>query len=210
MEPQDAVNYASFAKNSDTNKTGFSAIQLLTGQNPAFPGLAEANPASSNVESSNKYMQTLKTIDAARVKMREIDCDAKLKKVRSERINPNVEKFYNFGDPIFFFDDKKKEWKKATALIRLGKTIYLRFGNFLRRVAIEKVRPDVNGEIDLEESYVDQENEDSDDERFQEEETPVVDMTLDLDLNEKNEELQKRMEDLSEKDALNLKILKQK
>ena len=137
--------------------------------------------------------------------MREIDCDAKLKKVRSERINPNVEKFYNFGDPIFFFDDKKKEWKKATALIRLGKTIYLRFGNFLRRVAIEKVRPDVNGKIDLEDSYVDQENEDSDEERFQEEETPVVDMTLDLDLNEKNKELQKRMEDLSEKDALNLK-----
>ena len=95
--------------------------------------------------------------------------------------------------------------RKNGALIRLGKTIYLRFGNFLRRVAIEKVRPDVNGEIDLEESYVDQENEDSDDERFQEEETPVVDMTLDLDLNEKNKELQKRMEDLSEKDALNLK-----
>ena len=70
-------------------------------------------------------------------------------------------------------------------MIRLGKTIYLRFGNFLRRVPVEKVRPDLNGEIDLEESYVDTED-DVDNERFKEEETPVIDMSLDLDLNDKN------------------------
>ena len=133
-------------KNTDTNQTGFPPIQLMTGQNPKFPGLSEANPASSNLE------------NYARVKMREIDCDAKLKKVRSERINPKVEKFYNFGDPVFFYDDKRKQWKKATALIRLEKTFYLRFGNFLRRVAIDKVRPDINGEIDKEEGYAETEN----------------------------------------------------
>ena len=129
MTPQEAINHAAFAKNSDTNQTGFSPIQLMTGQNPTFPGLSEVNPASSNIDSSNKFMKTLKSIDSARVKMREIDCNAKLKKVRSERINPNVEKSYALGDPVFFYDDKKKEWKKATALIRLGKTLYLRFGN---------------------------------------------------------------------------------
>ena len=201
MDPQEAVNHASFAKNTDTNKTGFSPIQLMTGQNPAFPGLAEANPASSNVDSSSKYMKTLKSIDSARVRMREIDCDNKLKKVRSERINPNVEKFYDFGDPIFFFDEKKKEWKKATALIRLGKTIYLRFGNFLRRVPVEKVRPDLDGERDLEDSYVDTDN-DADEERFKEEETPVIDMSLDLDLNDKNKNLQEKMQNLAEKDTI--------
>ena len=151
MDPQEAVNHAAFAKNTDTNQTGFSPIQLMTGRNPKFPGLSETSPASSNRECSNKYMKTLKAIDSARVTMREIDCDLKLKKVRSERINPNVEKFYNLGDPVFFYDDKKKQWKKATALLRLGKTLYLRFGNFLRRVAIDKVRPDINGEIDNEE-----------------------------------------------------------
>ena len=118
-------------------------------------------------------MKTLKSIDSARVKMREIDCNAKLKKVRSERINPNVEKSYAIGDPVFFYDDKKMEWKKATALIRLGKTLYLQFGNFLRRVAIDKVRPDAKGEIRKEEEYAENET-DTDEARFKEKETPVV------------------------------------
>ena len=200
MDPQEAINHAAFAKNTDTNQTGFSPIQLMTGQNPKFPGLSEANPASSNLENSNKYMKTLKAIDYARVKMREIDCDAKLKKVRSERINPNVEKFYNLGDPVFFYDDKKKQWKKATALIRLGKTLYLRFGNFLRRVAIDKVRPDINGEIDKEEGYAETEN-DVDEARFREEETPVVEMASDLGLADQNSTLKNQVEKLVEEDA---------
>ena len=79
MDFQEAVNQAAFAKNSDTNQTGFSPIQLMTGSNPKFPGLSEANPASSNVNNCNKYMRTLKNIDSARIKMREIDCSSKLK-----------------------------------------------------------------------------------------------------------------------------------
>ena len=78
-------------------------------------------------------MKALKNIDETRVKFREIDSNERLKKVRGQRINPNVERSYKIGDPVFFFDDKKKEWKKGTALVRLGKTLYLKFGNFLRR-----------------------------------------------------------------------------
>ena len=138
MTPQEAINHASFAKNCEVNQTRFSPFQLMMGQSPQFPGLAEANPASSNIKSSNKYINALKNIDLARVKFREVDCDRKIKKAISEKINPNVEKSYNIGDPIFFFDSKRKEWKRGTALVRLGKTLYLRYGNFLRRVAIEK------------------------------------------------------------------------
>ena len=58
---------------------------------------------------------------------------------------------------MFFHDDKKKEWNKATDLIRIGKTLYLKFCNFSRRVAIDKVRPDSNGEIKKEDGYVEQE-----------------------------------------------------
>ena len=56
---QDAINKASFSKNTDSNHTGFSPMQLMIGQNPAFPGLAEANLSSSNVKSGNKYMKKL-------------------------------------------------------------------------------------------------------------------------------------------------------
>ena len=94
MNPQEAVNHAAFAKNSDSNQTGFSPIQWMTGTNPKFPGLSEATPASSNLDNSSKYMKTLKAIDSARVKAREIYCNEKLKKVRSERINPNLEMIF--------------------------------------------------------------------------------------------------------------------
>jgi transposase InsO family protein len=65
MNPQESVNHAAFAKNSDSNQTGFSPIQLMTGTNTKFPGLSEATPASSNLDSSSKYMKTLKAIDSA-------------------------------------------------------------------------------------------------------------------------------------------------
>ena len=60
--------------------------------------------------------------------------------------------------------------------MRLGKTIYLKYGNFLRRVAIDKVRPDVSGNIEDEEAYLDVEEKDEEAERFLKEETPVVEM----------------------------------
>ena len=209
MDPQEAINQASFAKNSDTNQTGFSPIQLMTGSNPSFPGLAEANPASSNLKNSNKYMKALKAMDFARVKMRELECNSKLKKVMSQNVNPNVERFYKMGDPVFFYDEKKKEWKKATALIRLGKTLYLRFGNFLRRVPIDKVRPDLNGEIRREEGYLEPEDEEeAETAKFSEEETPVKEMAEDLALAERNKDLEKQVEDLlSQVDSLKSKTL---
>ena len=65
---------------------------------------------------------------------------------------------------------KMKELGKRTALIRLGKTVYLKFGNYLRRVAVENVRPDNHGE----EIFVDCNVEpDQDNDRFAEVETPV-------------------------------------
>ena len=131
MKPQEAINHAAFAKNSDINVSGFTPLQIIMGQNPSFPGLAETTPASSNLDSSSKIMKALKNIDDVRVKYRTHDCDEKLKKVRTQKINPFVEKNYNMGDPVLFRDTKKKEWKHGTALVRFGKTLYLKFGNWL-------------------------------------------------------------------------------
>ena len=195
MPPQEAINHASFARNSEINQTRFSALQLMMGQTPHFPGLAEANPASSNLKSSNKYFKTLKNIDDARVMFRQVDCDSKLKKVMGQKINPNVERAYKIGDPVLFYDMKKKEWRKGTALVRLGKTVYLRYGNYLRRVAVEKVRPDYHGEVKVEEGYLEK---DEDDERFAEEETPVVELAADLAMADENTELKKKVRDLEE------------
>jgi hypothetical protein len=80
---QDAINQACFAKNCEVGRSRFSPLQLMMGQSPFFPGLAQANPASSNLKSSSKYMKTLKSIDEARVNYRRVECDEKLKKAMS-------------------------------------------------------------------------------------------------------------------------------
>ena len=59
-------------------------------------------------------MRKLKCLDEIRVKFRETECDKKLRKVMGERLNPIVEQTYQIGDPIYFFDDKKKAWRKGT------------------------------------------------------------------------------------------------
>ena len=198
---QDAVDKAAFAKNSEVNSTKFTALQLMMGQNPSFPGIAEVNPTTTNLDSSSKYMKSLKKIDKARVMFREIECNEKLKKVMSQRINPNVEKSYKIGERVFFYDDRKKEWKPGTALVKLGKTLYLRYGNFLRRVAIDKVRLDLEGEEKKEEEFLEPEDEEA---RFKEEESPIQEMAAELELSEKVCELK------VENDALKDEIKKLK
>ena len=180
MDAQTAINHASFAKNSDINVSGFSPLQIIMGQNPSFPGLAEATPASSNLDSSSKIMRALKNIDKVRVDCRKKDCDDKLKKARGQKINPCVERNYSMGDPVMFRDTKKKEWKHGTALVRFGKSLYLKFGNWLRRVPINTVMPDPMGAEKVEESFVEPSDEDED--RFKEDEVPVVELEKDLEL----------------------------
>ena len=108
------------------------------GQNPTFPGLAEVSPASMNIDSMSKAMKALKGIDDVRVKYREFDCNENLKKVKSQKINPAVELSYNLGDPELFKDAKRREWKQGT--VRFGKTLYVKFGNWLRRVCLILIR----------------------------------------------------------------------
>ena len=84
--------------------------------------------------------------------------------------------------------------------------MYLRFGNFLRRVAIDKVRPDPNGEICREESYIDggDDNEtDENNERFVKEETPVAELAANIGISNQNKILENKVEKL-EKEIENL------
>ena len=73
-------------------------------------------------------------------------------------------------------------------------TVYLKFGNYLRRVAVENVRPDARGEEVIEEGYIEP---DQDSDRFAEIETPVEEMEADLDMAELVRKLKKENEELS-------------
>ena len=76
----------------------------------------------------------------------------------------------------------------------------MKFGNFLRRVVVDNVRPDYHGEETIEEGYVEP---DQDDDRFAQVETPVQEMAIDLEMAEANrkliEEKKELTKDISEK-----------
>ena len=114
-----------------------------------------------------------------------------------ERLNPNVEKSYQIGDPIYFYDDKKKEWKRGTVLVSLGKTIYLKFGNFLRRVSLDKCRPDPFGKSSIEESYLEPSEEqevEEEEARFIEAEAPIEEIVPELNMAARNKFLESELE----------------
>ena len=77
----------------------------------------------------------------------------------------------------------------------------MKFGNYLRRVAVENVRPDYHGEEVIEDGYVEP---DPDNERFAEVETPVHEMEMDLDMAEKNRKLTEKVKELT-KDVIEKK-----
>ena len=145
-------------------------------------------------------MKALKHIDDARVKYREYDCNEKLKKVKSQKINPSVEISYSMGDPVLFRDTKRKEWKQGTALVQFGKTLYLKFGNWLRRVPIDTVIPDSDMAEKMEDSFVEATSAEPDDEdRFLAEDLPVEELTKDLETAQLNAALQEKINILEEK-----------
>ena len=77
LDRQEAINEACLAKNSEVNKSGCSALQLVSGKSPTYPGLSDQTPATSNFDNANKYLKCLKNIDKIRVMYRQIDCDKK-------------------------------------------------------------------------------------------------------------------------------------
>ena len=46
IDLQKAVDLACFVKNTEINKTGFSALQIFCGKSPTFPGLSVCTPAA--------------------------------------------------------------------------------------------------------------------------------------------------------------------
>ena len=199
MSAQEIVDKAAMAKNSEVGRSGFSPLQLVMGQNPSFPGFGQVTKASSNLDHSSKFLRALRDIDDVRVQYRKFDCDEKLKKVRSQKINPCVERSFEIGDPVLFKDFKRKEWKQGTVLVRFGKTLYLKFGNWLRRVPIDAVMPDVDMANKIEDGFIVPEEVDIEDEtRFQEEEVQVEDLEKDLEAEEVTRELKNKIEVLQE------------
>ena len=138
---QKAVDLACFVKNTEMNKTGFSPLQLFCGKNPAFPGLSDCTPSSIELEGNNQYLSVLRRLDNARVEARRVDCNQRMKVALKSQINRSCERTYTLGSPIYFKLDSAKKWKSGIVLGMDGKVLFVKYGNFIRRVPVDRVVP---------------------------------------------------------------------
>ena len=138
---QKAVDLACFVKNTEINKTGFSPLQLFCGRSPTFPGLSDCTPSSIELEGNNQYLDVLRRLNDARVEARRIDCDQRMKIALKSKINTSCERSYNIGDSVFFKLDTDHKWKSGLVLGKDGKVLFVKYGNFMRRIPIDRVVP---------------------------------------------------------------------
>ena len=141
VDIQKAVDLACFVKNSEINKSGFSSIQLLCGKSPSFPGYSDCTPGSIELEGSNEYLKILRRMDQARIAARQIDCNQRIKVALKSKINPACGRSYDYGDSVWFKLDSSHKWKSGKVLGQDGKVLFLKYGNFIRRVPLDRVVP---------------------------------------------------------------------
>ena len=135
------MDLACFVKNTEINQTGYSPLQLLTGRTPTFPGLSDCSPANIEMDGCNEYIKVLKRMDHARVEARKIDCNQRLKTALKSKINPSLDQSYHFGQHVWFKLQSSHKWKAAIVLGQDGKVIFLKYGNFMRRVPLDHIVP---------------------------------------------------------------------
>ena len=141
IDLQKAVDIACFVKNTEISKTGFSPLQLFCGRSPTFPGLSDCTPSSIELEGSNDYLKILKRLDTIRVTAHKVDCDQRMKLAMKSKVNPSCENKYFFGDSVWFKLESSTKWKSGTVLGQDGKVLFIKYGNFIRRVPVDHVVP---------------------------------------------------------------------
>ena len=57
------------------------------------------------------------------------------------KINTSCENVYYFGDSVWFKLESSKQWKSGVVLGMDGKVLFVKYGNFIRRVPIDHVVP---------------------------------------------------------------------
>ena len=141
IDLQKAVDLACFVKNTEINKTGFSALQIFCGRSPAFPGLSDCSPASIELEGNNEYLKILRRLDQTRMEARKIDCDQRMKLALKSKINSAVGRTYSFGEPVWFKLESSHKWRSGINLGQDGKVLFIKYANFIRRVPLDYIIP---------------------------------------------------------------------
>ena len=146
MTDVEALDYALFSKNCQTNNKGFSSFQIVYGRNPRIPGIINSTPASlENDFKSPDVKRHLKNLYASREAFLRADNDERIKRGMSARISSSCNEFFQQGDQVSFKEEGSHKWSgPAKVLGTDGKVILIKYGNMLRRVHSSRVVKEFN------------------------------------------------------------------
>ena len=140
-------------------------------------------------------MKILRRLDQIRVTARKVDCDQRMKLALKSKVNPSCENLFFFGDSVFFKLDSSTKWKSGTVLGQDRKILFIKYGNFIRRVPIDVVVP-ADKRYDTSDVEVDEKDIENDD-RLEDDQFAEVEV-----ISKKDNEIQDLKEKNVEKDKV--------
>ena len=94
LKDSEALDYALYAKNLETNNKGMSSLQIVFGKNPKVPGITNSTLSTLNEYSSNDLIDKhLERIKSARNAFRKADNDDRIKRALRAKPQGNMNNF---------------------------------------------------------------------------------------------------------------------
>ena len=132
--------WACMAKNTLQMNNGFSANQLVFGQNPRLPNILSSKlPALSESTTSAVLAKHLNALHAARIEFIKSESDERIRRALRSKVRAS-EQVYQQKDKVYYKRDNFKEWLGPGSVIgQEGKVIFVRHGGQVVRVSANRL-----------------------------------------------------------------------
>ena len=124
------------AKNTLYNVSGFSPVQIVTGQTPNFPGVSyNLLPANEEADVSSDVQRNLNAMYLSRKAYLEAENSERVKRALRRPLR-DINQDFTIGDVVFYKRPNIERWKGPAKIVgKEGKTLILRHGGLLIKAA---------------------------------------------------------------------------
>lgn len=136
-----ALAWALMAKNTLHNAHGYSAHQLIHGENPNLPSvLIDKPPALEGTTASENIAKHINAMHAARKAFAEAECSERIRRALRKNLRPVLDNYQN-GDKVYYKRMDSKEWKgPGIVLGQDGMVVLVKHGGTYVRVHRNRLR----------------------------------------------------------------------
>ena len=123
-------------KNTLYNYSGFSPVQIVTGQNPNYPGVSyNLLPANEEANVSKDIQVHLNAMYLSRQAYLEAENSERVKRALKRPLR-DINQDFNIGDSVFYKRPTIERWKGPAKIVgKEGRTFILRHGGQLIKAA---------------------------------------------------------------------------